>query len=77
VNLGLTFVLAAISLTFAWQVYRGISKGATSLPLGLLSIEEFDRDSAYFWGIVALNGVLAIAAGAAALFLFQNDLGAP
>jgi hypothetical protein len=70
-----TLVLALGSLTFAWQAYRGLSRGSTNLPLSLLSVEEFDRDSIYFWGIVGLNIVAALALAVAAVLVFLNDWG--
>ena len=59
----LPFFLLAMSLIFAWQAYRGFSRGITRFPMMLIGDEEFERGHTMFWGVVGAN----IAAGIALL----------
>ncbi|HXG80376.1 MAG TPA: hypothetical protein VNJ05_01090 [Sphingomicrobium sp.] len=70
-----TFVLALMSITFAWQAYRGISRGSTNLPVDIFSIEEFKRGSIYFWGVIGVNVFAALALAVAAVLVYLNDWG--
>jgi hypothetical protein len=74
VTLWLTFILVMMSLTFGWAAYRGFARGSTSLPLKL-AIEEFDRDSIYFWGVMAFNVWASLGLALVAVLAYVNDWG--
>ena len=74
-TLWLIFILALISLTFGWAAYRGFTQGSTNLPLKIVGIEEFDKDSIYFWGVMAFNIVACISCAVAAVLAYVNDWG--
>jgi len=75
VTLWLTFILALMSLTFGWATYRGFTRGSTNLPLQLMGIEEFDRDSIYFWGVMGFNILASLSLAVVAVLAFTNDWG--
>jgi len=75
VTLWLAFILAVMSLTFGWAAYRGFARGSTNLPLKLIGIEEFDRASIYFWGVMAFNILAFLGLAAAAVLAYANDWG--
>ena len=75
-TLWLTFILVAMSLTFGWSAYRGFSRGITNLPLQIIAIEEFEKDSIYFWGVMAFNILASAGLGVAAVLAYVNDWGA-
>jgi hypothetical protein len=52
-----------------------VYKGSTNLPLKLIAIEEFDRDSIYFWGVMGFNILACVGLGIAALLAYLNDWG--
>ena len=74
-TLWLTFILGIMSLIFGWAAYRGFTRGSTNLPLKLIAIEEFDRDSIYFWGVMALNVLASFGLAVAAVLAYLNDWG--
>ena len=74
-TLWLTFLLAMMSLTFGWAACRGVTRGSTNLPLKLIAVEEFDRDSIYFWGIIGINILASLSLAAAAVLAYLNDWG--
>ena len=41
----------------------------------LIAIEEFDRDSIYFWGVMALNVLASFGLAVAAVLAYLNDWG--
>jgi len=71
----MTFILGAMSLTFGWAAYRGLARGSTNLPLKLIAIEEFDRDSIYFWGVMGFNILAFLGLALAAVLAYVNDWG--
>jgi hypothetical protein len=75
VTLWLTFMLGMMSLTFGWAAYRGFVRGSTNLPLKLIGIEEFDKHSIYFWGVMAFNILAFLGFAAAAVLAYANDWG--
>jgi hypothetical protein len=75
VTLWLTFILVMMSLTFGWAAYRGFARGSTNLPLKLIAIEEFDRDSIYFWGVMAFNILASLGLAVVAVLAYVNDWG--
>jgi hypothetical protein len=75
VTLWLTFLLAMMSATFGWAAYRGFAKGTTNLPLRFIQIEEFDRHSLYFWGVMGINILASLSLGGAAVLAYANDWG--
>ncbi len=74
-SLWFAFILGGMSATFAWQAYRGLSRGSTNLPLSILSLEEIERDSIYFWGVIGVNVLAALVLAAAAVLVYLNDWG--
>ena len=74
-TLWLTFVLGLGSLNFGWAAYRGLAHGSTNLPLQLIGVEEFDRDSIYFWGVIGFNVLASLGLGVAAVLAYANDWG--
>ena len=74
-TLWLTFILGIMSLIFGWAAYRGFTRGSTNLPLKLIAIEEFDRDSIYFWWVMALNVLASFGLAVAAVLAYLNDWG--
>ena len=74
-TLWLTFILGMMSLMFGWAAYRGFTRGSTNLPLKLIAIEQFDRESIYFWGVMSLNILAFVGLAAAAVLAYINDWG--
>ena len=72
----LSVVLFLAAVTFAWQAFCGFTRGSTRLPVQLLSVEQFDRDSIYFWGVMGLNILLTIVCAGLAVMAYLNNWGA-
>jgi hypothetical protein len=76
INIPLPLIFSAAAVLFGWQAIRGLTRGSTNLPVSLLELEEFDRESIYFWGIIGMNGLLAIAFAVLGLLAYLNNWGA-
>jgi hypothetical protein len=42
----------------------------------IIAVEEFDRDSIYFWGVMAFNILACAGLGVAAVLAYLKDWGA-
>ena len=58
--LPLIVILVVASLLFAWEAYRGLTRGITRFPMQIIGIEEFERGHTMFWGIIGANVLAAI-----------------
>jgi hypothetical protein len=69
----LAIVLVLAAATFAWQAFSALARGSTKLPISMLSVEEFDRDSICFWGVLGLNVLLAVLCIGLAVMVYLNN----
>lgn len=65
-----TLIAFGVAAVFGLNVWKGWETGEVRLPISVLVFEEFERTNSptNYWGVMAFNGGIAIAAIAAALW---------
>ena len=63
-------IALGIAAVFSFNIWEGWKTGEVRLPISMLVFEEFERakSPANYWGIMAFNGTVALAAVAVALW---------
>lgn len=65
-----SLIALGIAAVFSFNIWEGWKTGEVRLPISILIFEEFERakSPANYWGIMAFNGIVALAALGAAFW---------